>query len=373
MITSLACLFAVAGPCTPTLMVHMMPWFAGKPVSGAWGWHWTMNHFDPDHGQIASHYHPLIGPYDSGDPDAIACQILLMKFAGIDGMFMDWYGDVEQYDYAIVHRNTRRMFEAASRAGLKFSLVYEDQTLNALVANKKFPVDRAVAEGKALMGRAQEAWFRSPSYLKLDGKPVLLVFGPQYYKDADWPEILGGLSPKPAFFTLHHRRGPAIGAFDWPLPKGGAEGCARERDGFYERAKGWATYIPAAYPRFHDFYKEAGIHDSWGYVEDADGKTFQTTLARALSSGAPIVQIATWNDWGEGTQIEPSTEFGYRDLVTLQRLRHSRFAAEDLRLPVRLYLLQKKRRDPRLNRVSTLLFAGRTMEAKKILDSLGRS
>jgi hypothetical protein len=27
-----------------------------------------------------------------------------------------------------------------------------------------------------------------------------------------------------------------------------------------------------------------------------------------------IIQIATWNDWGEGTVVEPSREFGYRDL-----------------------------------------------------------
>ena len=29
-------------------------------------------------------------------------------------------------------------------------------------------------------------------------------------------------------------------------------------------------------------------------------------LDRALRSGAPLVQIATWNDFGEGTAIEPT-------------------------------------------------------------------
>ena len=61
-----------------TLLVHYMPWYASKPVSGKWGWHWTMNHFNPDkmdeNGQreLATHDPPLIGPYDSGDPDALA-------------------------------------------------------------------------------------------------------------------------------------------------------------------------------------------------------------------------------------------------------------------------------------------------------------
>jgi len=45
----------------PLVMVHYMPWYESKPFSGQWGWHWTMNHFDPDKGQLASQFHPLIG------------------------------------------------------------------------------------------------------------------------------------------------------------------------------------------------------------------------------------------------------------------------------------------------------------------------
>ena len=31
-----------------TVLVHYMPWYASKPVSGEWGWHWTMNRFNPE-------------------------------------------------------------------------------------------------------------------------------------------------------------------------------------------------------------------------------------------------------------------------------------------------------------------------------------
>ena len=58
-----------------TMMVHYMPWFVSQPYSGSWGWHWTMNHFNPNvinptngEQEIASWYYPLIGPYDSADP-----------------------------------------------------------------------------------------------------------------------------------------------------------------------------------------------------------------------------------------------------------------------------------------------------------------
>src|SRR5262245_7539175 len=68
----LQCLTASAQP--KPVMVHYMPWFVAKPYSSSWGWHWTMNHYNPDiadgsgRRQIASWFYPSIGPYDSLDP-----------------------------------------------------------------------------------------------------------------------------------------------------------------------------------------------------------------------------------------------------------------------------------------------------------------
>src|SRR5262249_36175151 len=96
----------------PQFLVHYMPWFVSKPVSGAWGWHWTMGHFDPERSDsqgrqdIASHYYPLIGPYDSADPDVLEYHTLLMKIAGIDGVIADWYGSEDVNDYAMIHHRT---------------------------------------------------------------------------------------------------------------------------------------------------------------------------------------------------------------------------------------------------------------------------
>ena len=56
------------------IMVHYMPWFEADPLHKRWGWHWTMNHYHPERmigakQEAASHYTPLIGLYDSNDPD----------------------------------------------------------------------------------------------------------------------------------------------------------------------------------------------------------------------------------------------------------------------------------------------------------------
>jgi acetyl esterase/lipase len=48
--------------------------------------------------------------------------------------------------------------------------------------------------------------------------------------------------------------------------------------------------------------------------------TLAETLDLALRSGAPLIQVATWNDYGEGTVIKPTRAFGNRYLEQLQRV-----------------------------------------------------
>ena len=109
------------------VLAHYMPWYESKAVSGQWGWHWTMNKFQPDkvvqgRRELASHYRPLIGAYDSNDPHALECHALLMKFAGIDGAILDWYGIRKHNDYAVIHRNSQHFIKHLRRAGLKFAV-----------------------------------------------------------------------------------------------------------------------------------------------------------------------------------------------------------------------------------------------------------
>jgi hypothetical protein len=51
----------------------------------------------------------MMGLYDSSDPDALRCQVMLMKLAGIDGVVIDWYGNENFNDYALINRNTLRL------------------------------------------------------------------------------------------------------------------------------------------------------------------------------------------------------------------------------------------------------------------------
>jgi Glycosyl hydrolase family 99 len=303
----------------PTVMVHYMPWFAADPEKQKWGWHWTMNKFEPAKGQIASHYHPLRGPYDSSNPEVIDSQLQQMKAAGINGVMIDWYGLGNLWDYPQIHRNTQLLIKRVEKAHMKFAIVFEDATVGKLIENKVILASDAVSRTKAAIAWVGKNWFTSQAYLRLDNRPVFLVFGPQYFKSNEWSEIFPDTSPKPLFFSESHRAPNAEGAFNWPIPQQGPEGSWRAVEDFERESQSWPNRIPVIYPRFHDFYSEAKVGPSWGNIPDDDGKTLQKTLDIALANHPRIIQFATWNDWGEGTQIEPSVEFGYRDLEAIQR------------------------------------------------------
>jgi hypothetical protein len=358
-----------------------MPWFEAHPAERRWGWHWTMGRFDPakvvnGRPELASHYRPAVGPYDSGDLDVLEYHVLLMKLAGIDGVILDWYGPDDHLDYGLIHRSSLKLIPYLKRAGLKFAVCYEDQTVPRLIEGKKIDAAGAVAHGQRVMRWLEDHWFADSAYVRVDGRPLLLVFGPQYYKEEQWTGLLAPLKPPPAFFTLHHRRGPALGGYDWPLPQEGLG--LKAVDAFYDRAKAWPASIPVAFPRFHDIYAESGVGKSYGHIPDREGRTYAETLERALRSRPAAVQIATWNDWGEGTAIEPSAEFGTRDLEKTQDLRRRllepgfRYREKDLLIPRRLFTLRREHPEARakLDRAAGLLYEGKTRQAAGVLEAI---
>ncbi len=338
-----------ATPTSRLVLAHYMPWFTASPVNRTWGWHWTMNKLDPNletdgKRPIAAHYYPLSGPYDSGDTAILEYQLLLMKLSGVDGVIVDWYGLTDYRDYAILHRNTQRLIEQLQRFRMKFIICYEDQTIPALVEAKRLDASKRIDHAAEELLWLKKHWFAMDNYVKLDKKPVLLSFGQAGLSDAEWTQCLAQLSTPIAYFSQHHRREAALGAFDWPVPNSGMVSVKR----FYDQSQAWAESIPVAFPRFHDYYAEAQVHDSWGSIGDDSGATFADTLAAAYQSKSRLIQIATWNDWSEGTMIEPSREFVHRDLIALQDARKKwsgkpfRPTADDLKLPSMLLHLRQK-------------------------------
>lgn len=382
-----------------TLMVYYMPWFSAKPYSSQWGWHWTMDRCNPDQTnavgqrQIASWYYPLIGPYDSADPAVLEYHVLLMKLAGVDGVIVDWYGSTDYLDYGANNTATLKLFAVTRRAGLKFALCYEDQTIRHLIDGGRLTADGAVAQAQKDMQYLQTNWFADPLYLRLMNRPVLLNFGPQYFlSSSNWDEVFSVLAAgnQPAFFNEDNRLPVSLGAFDWPpmwmshAPgTGGILSAAALRSylaAFDQKAAAWPAFISSAFPRFHEIYQPAGGDSYLGYIGDHHGDTFRETLARGMTNSSAVVQVVTWNDFGEGTVIEPTQEYGYRDLGLLQDYRRRYlepgFAAttNDLALAYDFFRLRTlpPRQDlsQNLDEIFSNVVSGNLAVAKRQLDRL---
>src|SRR4030095_16751076 len=94
--------------------------------------------------------------------------------------------------------------------------------------------------------------------------------------------------------------------------------------------------------------QKAGIRDYWGYLGDKNGDVLRDTLTRALTNSSAMVQIVTWNDYGEGTVVEPTVEYGYRDLGIIQDMRRQHldpkfpYKTNDLALAGQVYKLRRE-------------------------------
>ena len=339
------------------VLAHYMPWYASEPISGEWGWHWTMNHFDPattdTNGlpEIASHYHPLLGPYDSSDVEALTCQVQQMKLAGIDGIIIDWYGIHDYRDYRQIHANTQAIIAVIKAANMQFAICYEDQSIKHMVTGDAMPEAEAVARGRAVFEWMDTHWFTDPAYVMEDGKPVVLCFGPQYFEATQWPQILAGHRHEPLLFTLPHltKTIPGSMPYAWIPVHGGDETPPEEWRTYLswisDRGDQGETVIPAAFHQFHDIYAEAQLHRSYGSLDAQGTETVRETLERAFASTGPIIQLVTWNDYGEGTMFEPTHELGYANLELVQATLRERgrisHIPDDLRLP--LAIIEQRR------------------------------
>lgn len=320
----------------PLVLAHVMPWFESKTVSGRWGWHWTMDKTDPERGALATHDRPALGAYDSGDPAIVAAQVALMKAAGIDGAIIDWNGPDGFDDYAMIHRNTGLLIAELKKAGLKFALCVEDNPGRRFMQEGKLSRAQATAKVAAAFAWADAHWLTDAAHVRLGGRPVLFIFGPQYLDEAEWKTIRADLKSAPLTFALPHlSRRPGIdGAFAWvPVSEGktvATQAWTAELATLYAAEKqATRLFVAAAFPGYRDFYAQAGAGKSYGNIAYRDGLTFAESFDQAMKSGAPIVQIATWNDYGEGTGIEPTLERGTRDLeVVMRRLRPAADPAE---------------------------------------------
>jgi len=318
---------------------------------------------------------------------------LLMKLAGVDGVIVDWYGSAHFLDYGLNNQATAKLFQFTRKAGLKFSICYEDQTVRHMIASNFLAADRAIPHAQQEMLYLQTNFFLDPSYFRLKGRPLLLNFGPQHFMtSSNWQEIFSVLSAtnQPAFFTEDNRLAVSAGAFSWPpMWMSQAPGTGGVLSGaalksyladLDQKARAWPVFISSAFPRFHDIYQRAGVRNYWGYLGDRHSETLRETLSRAMTNSSSIIQVVTWNDFGEGSMVEPTQEYGYRDLGIVQDFRRQflepDFSCDTNHLTMALRFYNARRQSTNavasaaLDRIFTNIVTGKISVANLQLDQL---
>ncbi len=372
--------------------VHYMPWFESKDFDGEWGTHWTMNNRNPDNKlgnrrEIASHYYPLIGPYSSNDPSLHEYHLLLMKMAGIDGVIFDWYGSRDVNDYLKIKNSTESFITKIEEVGMKFSIMYEDRVVefNEDIEGENVAVQIVQNDFKYI----EDNYFTSPNYHTVAGKKSLFIFGPEYVKTPeDWTQVFSIFKEKPSMLTLWGATdrvgGLGSGEFSW-VDKGHLLAQAAYYDHVVDNCKtsriALDIAVGAVYPGFNTYYEEGGWGDQVDNLnwEIPHTNSFEQTL-RFMDerSCVDFVQLITWNDFGEGTMIEPTKEFKYKYIDQLKAYTEVSTRRRQLRLPKKLYDMRKRYKhypivQLLLNRIYQFMFGLEYTKAEMLMEAVKKN
>lgn len=368
---------------TKKVYVHYMPWFYNPEQDGYWGQHWTMTNKNPNvidvngKREIASHYYPLIGPYSSNDDDLQEYHLLLMKLSGIDGVIFDWYSSRDVNDYNALKKSTESFIKEIEEVGLEFAIMYEDKT--AQYSTEQSETNSSIDNVVLDLQYIQNTYFTSDNYIKINDSELLFLFGPNYITDPlVWDNIIPQLNTTPYFMSLWEasdRLGQyAGGEYSWV-----DSNHMTTLSNYYQYSiENNIQTVGGAYPGFNDFYYEGGWRpntDNDWIIAHNGNQVLNETLNLNDSSPVEFIQLITWNDFGEGTMIEPTDEFGFSYLEEIQSYTGVNYTYDDLQLPYRLYLLRKEHKNDKrlqtiLDRVYQFIFMLDLDHAKILLSTL---
>jgi hypothetical protein len=257
---------------------HLMPWFG-----------------DPRHMSVG---------YNSQDPAQIHRQITDMISRGIEGIVIDWYGSRD------IFTNTttlRVMAEMERHPGFTFAIMVDKGAIKLSSCAGCTPQQALIEQ----LRYVEQTFFPSPAYMRINGKPVVTNFDVElHYPTVNWPAAVAAMSTRPALlfedasgFT-HDVTG---GSYSWVRPSTSDLGMSYMSK-FYSAGlqhPGLET-VGAGYKGFNDTLAGWSLDR---VMPQNCGQTWLQTFAKANSfynstKQLDALQLVTWNDYEEGTEIE---------------------------------------------------------------------
>ncbi|MBI2678901.1 MAG: PKD domain-containing protein [Candidatus Koribacter versatilis] len=268
------------------IYAHFLPWFGGAN-------------------------HMWVG-YRSDDRAQVGKQVSDMMSRGYDGAIVDWYGP----DYARENNTTLYLRdEAETRGGLFTFAVMEDVgSLNKCAATAGCDVTQKLIND---LNYAASTYYPSPAYMRIGGRPVMFFFGVDKYV-IDWTRARAGVNGNPLFIfrqSSAFTHAQSDGGFSWV----GIGSTATDMglgylDGFYSTGLKYPAQqtFGSAYAGFNNTLA-AWVSNPPKVVDRQCGQTWLASLAEAgkyysASKPLPQMQMVTWNDYEEGSELETGIE-----------------------------------------------------------------
>lgn len=286
---------------------------------------------------------PALGFYDQSNPEVSDWETKWAVEHGVSWMLYCWYrasqgGPVTTHFASAIEQ---ALFESRYGDKLKFSIMWENQSRGTA----------GVASEQDLLDNLLPYWinnyFKRPNYLKMDGKPVLFIYRPEFLiqdlggadnvpvafdkmrqacRDAGFSGlyIMGeyrGLDPK--HLTLMKQLGlDYTFAYCWGIGNNPTPQQAIDT----QLANLRKTQELGILPQIATVSQAwSGWHDE-GSIWKIPPQDFERLLQQAkdliatfpaAELGSKLLLLDNWNEWGEGHYIAPYREygFGYLDAV----------------------------------------------------------
>jgi len=287
--------------------VFYYPWYSNPEYHEHWV-HWNEPDFNPPL-DISSDYYPVLGPYSSFDPLAVAHHFAWLRAAGVGVVISSWWGQGSIEDEAVP-----LLLEMAERYGLKVAFHIEPYGGRS--------AGRVVDDIQYLYHRYGEhpAFFRTPvqSRWSQDERPKGLFFiWAIYHPDPEgepvepefWLDAIEAIhaSPEGGLVIANTTDAGWIdrGHFDGMYNYATLNPIPRESFSWARDVPQAAWYVPSVLPGFSA--KRIG-YPSGDFLDRRGGVTYEEQWQAALAFGVEpqMITITSFNEWHEGTQIEPA-------------------------------------------------------------------
>jgi hypothetical protein len=298
-------------------------WYASPQVSGVW-YHWGNVDLVHQHIGTSAHY-PVGGPYDSHDPQVVARQCELARQAGITGFIVSWWGPGSFED-----RGIPILLAAAQRVGLKVT-IYDE-----IATHTKSPASATTVEHDLLY--ILHRYAQHPAWLRVGKTPVIFIYERviQAIPWNEWPSIVAHVKtsfPGGAAFIADKLSSQAAQVFDglhtysfpWAL-----HGLSITQVQHWA-ATNYSQWVKLAGPDHiscvtvmpgYDDRSQSNRPLPRPIVDRDGGSIYRMQWQQAIATHPTWILITSWNEWHEGTEIEPSTEFGETALLITQAYAH---------------------------------------------------